>query len=109
MIARIWHGWTTEDDAETYEKYIREDVFPGIEARGIEGYRGYQLFKLSTGDEVEYMTVLRFESMANVKEFAGEHYEEAHLPDRAKELLVRYDICPQHYTVLEGPDGDQPA
>jgi hypothetical protein len=100
MIARVWHGWTTLDNAATYESFIRDEVFPGIDARNLEGYRGYEIFKRVMETEVEYMTVLRFDSIRDVKTFAGEHYEQAHLPDRARQLLARYDEFPQHYVVV---------
>ena len=63
MRARVGHGWTTLTNAETYERYIREEVFPSISARNIKGYHGYDLHKRVTETEVEYMTILRFSSM----------------------------------------------
>ena len=44
MIARIWHGWTKPEDAKVYEKLLRDEIFPAIAARKIEGYRGAELF-----------------------------------------------------------------
>ena len=39
-IKRIWHGWTTPENATAYENLLRDEVFPGIEAKQIPGYRG---------------------------------------------------------------------
>ena len=63
MIARIWHGWTTPADAKAYEDMLRKEIFPSIAARNIEGYRGAELFIREDGDEVEFVTLLRFDSM----------------------------------------------
>ena len=71
MIARIWHGWTKPVDAKAYEKLLHDEIFPSIAARKIEGYRGAELFVHEDGDEVEFVTLLRFDSMNAVKEFAG--------------------------------------
>jgi hypothetical protein len=35
VIARIWHGWTTLENADLYEALLRDDMFPAI--RQIEG------------------------------------------------------------------------
>ena len=69
--ARIWHGWTKPADAKTYEKLLRDEIFPSIAARKIDGYRGAELFIRDDGDEVEFVTLLRFDSMDAVTKFAG--------------------------------------
>src|SRR5437667_287308 len=43
MIIRIWHGWTTPGNAAAYEQLLRTEIFSGIGARRIPGYRGVQL------------------------------------------------------------------
>ena len=35
-IKRIWHGWTTPQNAEAYRLLLRDEVFPGIEAKNIK-------------------------------------------------------------------------
>src|SRR5258708_18873393 len=40
MISRIWHGYTTPGDADAYEALLRAEIFDGIAARRIPGYRG---------------------------------------------------------------------
>jgi antibiotic biosynthesis monooxygenase (ABM) superfamily enzyme len=71
MIARIWHGWTKRAGAEAYEEMLRNEIFPSIAARNIAGYRGAELFVREDGNEVEFVTLLRFDSMDAVREFAG--------------------------------------
>jgi len=43
MIARVWKGWTKAEDADAYERLLREVVYPGIQT--IEGYLGGYLKK----------------------------------------------------------------
>lgn len=45
MICRIWHGWTTSENAEAYERLLRSEIFHGITERGIAGYRGIELLR----------------------------------------------------------------
>jgi hypothetical protein len=39
MICRVWRGWTTPENADAYERIVRGEVIPGIEARLIPGFR----------------------------------------------------------------------
>ena len=71
MIARIWHGWTKRAEAKAYEEMLRNEIFPAIAARNIQGYHGAELFVREDGDKVEFVTLLRFDSMDAVREFAG--------------------------------------
>ena len=71
MIARIWHGWTTPDSADVYEALLKTEIFPGIAAREVAGYRGIQLGRRPLDDEVEFVTIMWFDSWEAVKAFAA--------------------------------------
>jgi heme-degrading monooxygenase HmoA len=101
MICRIWHGWTTTANADAYEQLLRSEIFTGIAARGIAGYRGIQLLRRAVGGEVEFVTVMWFDSLADVRQFAGEDYEQAVVPPAARALLARFDERSVHYEVRE--------
>jgi hypothetical protein len=102
MVARIWHGWTTNQNADVYERLLREEILPGIVAKGVEGYKQIQLLKreLPSG-EVEFTTIMWFDSWDAVKEFAGEDYELAYVPAKAQAVLARFDERSQHYDVRD--------
>ena len=97
MIVRIWHGWTSPANADAYERLLREEIFRGIARRTIAGYRGIELLRRQTGNEVEFVTVMRFDSLDAVRDFAGEDYEVAVVPPSARELLSRFDARSAHY------------
>jgi len=99
MISRVWHGWTTPANADAYESLLKSEIFAGIKNRRITGYRGIHLFRRNLGDEVEFVTVMCFDSMEAVRAFAGEDYEVAVVPVRARGLLSRFDERSQHYEV----------
>lgn len=96
MIARIWHGWTKPADAKAYEKLLSDEIFPSIAARKIEGYRGAELFVRETGDEVELVTLLRFDSVNAVTEFAGPDARKPVIFPEAKALITRMEEA-RHY------------
>jgi heme-degrading monooxygenase HmoA len=97
MIIRIWHGWTTPDNADTYEALLKEEIFVGIENRRIAGFHGIQLLRREAGAEVEFVTIMRFDSLAAVREFAGDDYEVAVVPPKARAVLAHFDDRSQHY------------
>jgi antibiotic biosynthesis monooxygenase (ABM) superfamily enzyme len=99
MIARIWHGWTKPADAKAYEDLLRDEIFPGIARRNIEGYLGAELFIYEDRDEVEFVTLLRFDSMNGAKEFAGEDESKPVIHPKAERLLTRMDERSRHYRV----------
>src|SRR5438309_3346339 len=100
MIARIWHGWTKRADAKTYENMLREEIFPGILRRHIAGYGSAELFIREDGEEAEFVTLLRFESMEAVKSFAGEDQERPVIYAKAEPLLTRMDERSTHYQIV---------
>ena len=99
MIARIWHGWTTPQNADKYEALLKEEIFVGIQDRHIRGFKGIQLLRREINREVEFITIMRFDSLDAVREFAGEEYEAAVVPEKARKLLSRFDERSQHYEV----------
>ena len=102
MIARIWHGWTKPENANAYEEMLRDEIFPSITARNITGYRGAELFIHEGADEVEFVTLLRFDSMDAVKEFAGAAESKPVIYPKAEALLTRMDERSRHYRIAIG-------
>jgi len=101
MIARIWHGCTKPTDAQAYEKLLRDEIFPSIAARKIDGYRGAELFVREDGNEVEFVTLLRFDSMDAVTEFSGPETSKPVIFPKAEALITRMEQA-RHYRVAIG-------
>jgi heme-degrading monooxygenase HmoA len=100
MIARIWHGYTTKENADSYEKLLKEEVFVGIEQKNVKGYKGIRLLRRELKDETEFTTIMQFESVEDVKQFAGEDYETAYVPAKARLILKRFDPKSVHCEVI---------
>ena len=99
MISRLWHGYTTPQNADAYETLLKEEIFVGISNRHIRGYRGIHLLRRETGAEIEFVTIMWFDSLDAVREFAGDDYEKAYIVEKARRLLSRFDDRSQHYNV----------
>ena len=103
MITRIWRGWTTPENASAYESLLLDAIFPGIEARKVEGYRGISLVRRDLGHEVEFVTIMWFDSLGSVRAFAGDDYEDAVVPPKARAVLARFEARSAHYETVVGP------
>ena len=101
MICRLWRGWTTRDNADAYESIVRGQVIPGIEAMHIPGFRSIDLVRREREHDVEFMTLMWFDTLDSVKAFTGADYEVAHVPAEARAVLTDFDQRSAHYEVLD--------
>lgn len=99
MINRIWRGWTTIGNADKYEEMLKQDIFVEIHNRNLRGYKGSQLLRRYVGDQVEFVTIMTFDSLTAVREFSGEDYELAIVPEKARALLSDFDERSLHYEI----------
>ncbi len=100
-IKRIWHGWTTKENANKYQNILNEEVLPSIEAKNIPGYRKIEVLRIDLKDEVEFVTIMTFDSLHNVIDFQGENYKKCYVPDVAQKILIRWDLESTHYDLIE--------
>lgn len=101
MICRLWRGWTTLDNAAAYERVVRGEVIPGIEALGIAGFRHIDLMKRELEGEVEFQTLMWFDSLEAIQAFVGEDHAVSHVPPAARAVLSRFDERAAHYEVID--------
>lgn len=104
MICRMWRGWTLAANAGAYDSYLKAELFPHVR-RELEprGYRGFHLLRHECGDEVEFVTMLWFDSLEAVRGFAGPNYETPVISEKAQKLLSHYAERCEHYD-LSGVD-----
>jgi hypothetical protein len=107
MITRIWHGYTTFENADPYENLLKTEIFTGISSRNIAGYKGIQLLRRSLDTEVEFITIMWFDSLEAVRVFAGEDYENAVVLPHARALLSHFDERSQHYEIRNEHNSQQ--
>lgn len=107
MIKRIWHGWTTFENADIYQQLLHGHVFPGIEAKNIPGFLSIELLRREQEIEVEFVVIMTFSSLQSVIDFQGEDYSRAYVPDEAQKVLKRWDEHAAHYEIKELRKYDQ--
>jgi hypothetical protein len=99
-ITRIWRGWTSKENADKFQKTLTDEAIPSIESNKPKGCLGIQVLRRETNNEVEFTTIMLFNSLSAIKEFAGEDYEAAHIDPKVKPLLIRYDHRVAHHETL---------
>ena len=105
MIARIWHGYTSKANAEAYEQLVTSKVFKEIEAKTGDGFKGVQMLKRETGEEVEFTTMIWFSDLETIKKLTGNDHETAYVPAEAKKLLSRFDEKVTHSHLVYSTKG----
>ena len=100
-IKRIWHGWTTHENADSYHHLLLNEIFPGIEEKKIPGYRKIELLRTELEDEVEFVTIMTYDSLENVKALQGADYKKSYVPQAAQKVLKRWDTEAMHYELID--------
>lgn len=97
MIARIWHGYTKPEHAASYEAMLKPELLPGLSK--VKGFEGSYLLRRDLGGEVEFITIILWDSIDSIKAVAGEDYETAVIPEERRQFLSRWDPKAAHYEV----------
>lgn len=108
MIARVWHGYTTPENADAYQDVLLGTVMPSIESKNIDGFRGFHSLRRDDqvgpdgAPETEFVTILWFESEEQIAAFAGDDPTVAHVPEAARAALSRFDARAAHFRHVGG-------
>lgn len=101
MIARLWKGWTTLENADAYERLLREQVLPDLQK--IDGYQGGYILRQDGQNEVEFAVLNLFHSLDSVRAFAGPDYHIPVFEPEARQLLSKVEPTARHYDVKATP------
>ena len=97
MIARHWRGWTQIQNADAYERLLRQNVLPNL--KQVEGYKGGYILRNDGPKEGEFVVLNLFDSLEAVKRFAGPEYTIPVFEPEARTLLCKIEPVATHYEV----------
>jgi heme-degrading monooxygenase HmoA len=100
MIARIWRGRATAQNAEFYAEHVTKRVFPGL--KKIAGHRGAYLMRRETAGQIEFLVMTLWDSWDAVRTFAGNSPEVAVVEPEARAVLSEYDEFVSHFDITSG-------
>ena len=88
---------TEVGNADAYETLLKTRVLPDL--KRLAGYRGGYILRSEGTNEVEFVVVNFFESIAAIRSFAGDDYSTAVFEPEARLLLSRAEPIARHYEV----------
>jgi len=97
MIARVWHGYTKPEHADAYEAMLKPELLPGISK--VKGYKGSYLLRRNAGAEVEFITILLWDSIDSIKAVSDADYETAVIPEERRKYLAHFDAKAAHFEI----------
>ncbi len=100
MIARIWYSLTALENANKYKKLLKTEICPKIESKNVLALKKNSLFKRPLDNEIEFVTIMLFKDWETVRKLAGERYEKAYVPDKAREMFSGFAEITKHYEVI---------
>jgi len=98
VIARVWHGNTKPENADAYETMLKPELLPGVGK--VRGYKGSYLLRKDGPDEVEFITIMLWDSIDALQAFAGPNYEASIIPEERRRYLSRHDAKTAHYEIV---------
>jgi hypothetical protein len=98
MIARVWHGYAKPENGDAYESMLKPELLPGVGK--VKGYKGSYLLRKDCGVDVEFITILLWDSIDSVRAFAGPDYETSIVPEDRRKYLSRHDEKASHYKIV---------
>jgi heme-degrading monooxygenase HmoA len=100
VIARVWFGRTKAEDYDAYLAYLEESGV--LELKHTPGNRGVMVLRRIDGDEAEFGVISFWDSLDDVKAFAGEDVDVArYFPDDER-FLLEFTPGLKHFEVARG-------
>jgi heme-degrading monooxygenase HmoA len=97
VIARIWHGSTKPEHADAYEAMLKPELLPGVGK--VKGYKGSFLLRKNHRDEIDFITIMLWDSTDAIRDFVGPDYETSVIPEERRKYLCCHDAKATHYEV----------
>ena len=97
LIARLWTGRTKADDYDAYLAYLEESGVAELHAT--PGNRGVMVLRRLDGDEAEFGVLSFWDSLEDVKAFAGQDVAAAHYYPEDERFLLEFEPRVKHFEV----------
>lgn len=98
----MWRARTRDvRDADAYEDVFRTEVLAELGA--VYGFRGAYLLRRDEPSGSELVTLTLFDSIEDVRGFAGPDYQRANVSAPARAVLADFDQEARHFTVVVAP------
>ncbi len=97
MIARVWFGRTKAEDYDEYLAYLEESGVAELERTA--GNQGVMVLRRIDGNEAEFGVISLWDSLDDVRAFAGEDVDTARYFPDDKRFLLEFTPKLKHFEV----------
>jgi len=97
VIARMWTGRTKAEDYDAYLAYLEESGVAELHAT--PGNRGVMVLRRLDVDEAEFGVLSFWDSLEDVKAFAGQDPAAAHYYPEDERFLLEFEPRVKHFEV----------
>ena len=99
VITRIWHGRTRAEHADEYLQFVMDT---GVaDYKSVPGNLSVEIWRRNAGDVCHFWTVTKWDSIASIKQFAGEDYEKAKYYPEDEKYLLEFEPNVSHCETFE--------
>ena len=98
MITRLWQGYTTPENADAFESFIRLEVLPKLHST--RGFLDGKLLRRDLFQEVEFVGLTFFDSLESVRVISGDEFGFTIIPEAGQKLLSRFNQRVAIYEVV---------
>ena len=98
MIARIWRGIASLENAPHYIAHFQQDVLP--ELKQLEGFEDVYVLQRHIDDGVELTVMTMWQSLDAIGSFAGQDTETAVVAPAAQAVLLSFDKHVMHHEIV---------
>jgi heme-degrading monooxygenase HmoA len=100
MIVRMWHGRVPSQKAAAYRRFLNDRAIPDY--RSVPGNISVHVLERPDGDVTDFVTLTFWESMAAIREFAGDDVAAAKYYPEDRDFLLEFEPTVSHYEVVGG-------
>ncbi len=93
----MWRGRTRAEDEEAYGAYLEATGMRAV--RALAGNRGTLVLRRHDGNTAEFITILLWESLEDIRAFAGDDLERAMFFPEDDRFLIEREHTVRHYDV----------
>jgi heme-degrading monooxygenase HmoA len=99
MISRHWKGTVMAGLADDYLRHLRAATLPQLVA--CPGFISVSILRRPVHEGTEFQVVTLWESLAAIRDFAGDDADAAVVPAEAQAMMSEFDARVSHYDVVD--------
>jgi heme-degrading monooxygenase HmoA len=99
MISRQWSALCPKEKAEEYVEHLLSETFQTLKT--IRGFQKASILTREEKEDIQFLIITEWNSVEDIKAFAGEEVEQAVVPEKVKQMMIHYDEKARHFEIKE--------